>query len=403
MRSVGIVAEYNPFHRGHEYQLRSALDAAGAQVAVVVMSGDFVQRGEPAIVDKYTRTRMALDGGANLVLELPFKYAVASAENFAFGAVGVLHFLGVDALCFGSEGGDVEALGKVAGLILEEPPEYKSILKKALSEGKTYPQGVAYACEMLLGDEGNVLARPNDLLGVEYIKALRRLGSGMEVYAVKRLGAGHNQKEAHENQVYSSATAIRGLALQGRMNEAASFMPQSSGEMLCDIASGGRLASIDDFSELLNYRIYSIMREDSSLLMNYADVGEPLANRLSAIYGGECFDGTVSCLIDRLKTRNVTRSRISRALLHILLDVYVDSYQSMSPYARVLGFDPKGREFLGAIRGKCQMPVITKAADGDGFLGHDIYASRIYNMVMKEKHGVAITDDYRMQPIIKNA
>lgn len=419
MKTVGIIAEYNPFHKGHEYQIKKAKEISGADVAVIIMSGNFVQRGEPAIIDKYTRTKMALSCGADVVFELPFIYATASAENFALGAVGLLHFLGVDSICFGSECGDVDLMKTAANTLLNEPQEYKEKLKEALSCGKTFPEARQVAMEGLEGSKA--LSNPNDLLGVEYIKALQRFRSNMEIYTVKRFGALHNDEQIKADSEIQSATAIRSAIknasitqnqesfgnvhkIQGQqtMEMIAKAIPKEAYGVLNDyISKGGAFADVDDFSNILNYKIYSVIRDDATLLMNYADVSEPIANKITKIYCNEHFNGKISELIARLKTRDLTYTRISRALMHILLDIYVDAYQMMTPYARVLGFNESGQAFLKDIKDKCRIPVITKVADGEEYLRKDIYASTIYALSMKEKHGFEIQDDYRHGLVIQ--
>lgn len=213
MKVAGIIAEYNPFHKGHQYHIEETRKQTGADYVIAVMSGDYVQRGEPAIADKYMRTRMALSGGADLVIEMPVIYATASAEYFATAGIGILDRLGcVDYLSFGSEWADVEDYSSYATLFLEEPEEYRQILQEQLKRGKSFPEARAFTAGKLLFDSKpetavEFLKEPNHILGLEYIKALRRRNSSIQPITVKRKGNHYHEKILAEE--YSSATSIR--------------------------------------------------------------------------------------------------------------------------------------------------------------------------------------------------
>ena len=210
MKIVGIIAEYNPFHNGHQYHIEEALKITGADAAIVVMSGDFVQRGAPAIMPKHLRAKMALNGGASLVLELPVPYATGSAEYFAYGAVSLLDQLGcVDAICFGSECGNISELAELSKLLVEEPDEYKAYLSSYLKVGHSFPLARQLAVHDYLKSEtaDELLAKPNNILGIEYLKALYRLNSDMQAYTIQRISSNYHDQDLQEN--YSSASAIR--------------------------------------------------------------------------------------------------------------------------------------------------------------------------------------------------
>lgn len=217
MKVVGIVAEYNPFHNGHRYHIEEARKCTGADFVVVVMSGDFVQRGEPAVIDKYHRTEMALSQGADLVLELPAAFACASAEYFATGAVSLLHALGcVDTLCFGSECGHLDLLEEIADLFIQEPSEYKEYLKTALKSGYSFPAARDEALKEYFAEDlvktaqiASVLSAPNNILGIEYIKALKVLGSSIRPVTITRMGQGYHETTFSDS--FCSATALRRL------------------------------------------------------------------------------------------------------------------------------------------------------------------------------------------------
>lgn len=417
MKTVGIIAEYNPFHCGHKYHIEQAKAAAQADTAVVIMSGDFVQRGEPAVTDKYTRAGMACACGADLVIELPMLYATASAERFALGAVGILHFLGVDAICFGSECADVDMLCGIADILAKEPQEFKVNLRKFLSEGDSFPKArqkalLAYLSEDTdlgkMSDIGvgmieEIMSKPNNLLGIEYIKSIRKYSSNMAVHTIKRFGQEYNETEFIQEAAdggFASAAAIRRMLINGHEKSAMCQIPKSAADIFNNAIEEHGIITAEDFSEILNYKIYCLMREDSTQLLNFSDVSEPLANKITGIYGREHFGGNWSELVMKLKSRELTYSRISRALLHILLDIKVDAWVYASPYARILGMTSKGREFISSIRKTCPIPLITKAADDSGLLRSDIFAADVYNQVVYRKTGALIEDDYRHPLII---
>jgi predicted nucleotidyltransferase len=225
MKTIGIVAEYNPFHNGHLYQLQASRGQTGADCAVVVMSGNYTQRGEPAIVDKWARAEMALHSGADLVIELPVAYAMGSAEYFAYGAVKLLDSLNaVNMICFGSEAGSIEKLSAAAAILADEPESYKSYLKDYLSKGLSFPaarqKAISSYCKNTYGkdDLSSLLKSPNNILGIEYLKALRRLKSNIVPMTIERVGNEYNQAELTGKM--SSATSIRKTIRENTWNDA---------------------------------------------------------------------------------------------------------------------------------------------------------------------------------------
>lgn len=419
MRTVGLITEYNPFHKGHQYHIEQARRITGADAVVVVMSGNFVQRGEPAIVDKYTRTRMALACGADLVMELPTLYATASAEYFAYGAVQLLTLLGVDCLCFGSECNNLEAMSALADILSSEPEEFQVLLREQLAFGLSFPKARAAALTAITG-ASDLLPAPNNLLGIEYLKALKKLHSKVVPYTIQRIGMAYSDcnlasSDRTPTETFASASALRTLLSEqsghvfkasdsktAAANESAStaaeqlaaYIPAAALPHLQSALAQSVPVFADDLSALLCYKLYSIIHEDSALLLNYMDVSEPLANKLCKIIDGEHFQGTFTELIHKLKSRDFTYSRISRALLHILLDIKLDSYTCLTPYARILGFNAKGQAFLSDCRKTCPIPLITKVADDADLLKHDIYAADIYNQVVYAKSGIVLPNDY---------
>ncbi len=382
MKTVGIIAEYNPFHNGHLYQMLEARKQSGADYLVVVMSPDFVQRGEPALLDKWTRARMALDGGADLVLELPVRYATGSAEFFASGAISVLSGLGVvDSLSFGCEMNQSSGLSHTAGTLFEyakflsedEPEEYSAMLKKNLKNGMSYAQArcLAYLSYTGRDDENALLNSPNNILAVEYMKAILRSGAGMSVLPILRIGAGYNDKKIQKalnsdrtgmpsGTMFASATGIRSALDAG--SDIRNLMPPTALKLLMDEISLHRFLVPADLDLPLHLALY----EKRSSLTDYVDVSEDLANRIEHLlpqYLG--FDQFTALL----KTRQIAYTRVRRALLHILLGLKKD--HSKISCARVLGFRKDSSALLHEIKKKASIPLITKLPS-EARLGHSM-------------------------------
>ena len=277
MKIVGLIAEYNPFHNGHQYHIEKARKITGADAVIVVMSGDFVQRGTPAIMPKHLRTEAALKGGASVVIELPVCYATGSAEYFAYGAVSILEKLGcVDAICFGSECGSIEVLQDLAKIIHNEPKQYKESLNLYLRQGDSFPLARQKAMKDFLKSNvaNSILGEPNNILGIEYLKALYRLDSNIKPYTIQRVGS-HYHDDYLQN-TFSSASAIR-KAMKLDKLDLKKQIPESCA-LLLEEAYGHRYPIYtNDFSLLLKYKL---LNENKESLIEYADVSEELANRI---------------------------------------------------------------------------------------------------------------------------
>ncbi|NTV78820.1 MAG: nucleotidyltransferase family protein, partial [Clostridiales bacterium] len=387
----------------------------GADYIVVVMSGNFTQRGVPAFCDKFLRTQMALLAGADLVLELPVCYATGSAEFFAKGAVTLLHMLGsVDFLCFGSECGDITLLSQIADLLNHETPEFKFLLKKYLSEGLNYPKARSHALEEVLKNSNipssdemiQAILSPNNLLGIEYLRVLKQLNSTILPFTVTRLGSGYHDKILIEN--LSSATAIRTVLLKEKnLSSLKSQVPFDVYTLMKKQYGVTFPICHNDFSSLLHYQLLS---KQSKGYTEYLDVTEELSfrikNQLSSFVNFDDF-------CDQLKTKEVTYSRISRCLLHILLDIKkndIKNYMTMDTifYARILGFRKDSSNLLSTIKKTATIPIITKLADGVkllddtslGMLERDIFASHIYHLILSEKFQQPPYNEYRQRIVI---
>lgn len=375
MKVNGVIAEYNPFHNGHKYHLEESKRLTGADYTVAVISGNFVQRGDPALIDKHTRAEMALRNGADLVLELPTVYSASSAEFFATGAVSLLDKLGtVTHLCFGSECGDIELLRQIASILREEPEEYTRVLKLRLRQGYSYPNSrnsaLIHYCPALT-ENTKIFSSPNNILGIEYIKAIMNQGSTMEPVTVRRLGADYHSLSPRSG--YCSALSLRQALSDGRgLSSVAHYMPAAASELLSDRLVLGRGICSNDFSSALYYKLLS---EKEAGFDKYLDVSTDLSNRIcKRLSEYKNFDS----FCDLLKTKELTYTRISRCLLHILLnltkeDMAVCTELEHTPYARLLGFRRDAEPLLSAIKEHASIPLVTKLADAEKLLSTDTY------------------------------
>lgn len=433
MKIAGIIAEYNPFHNGHLYQITETKKQTGADRIVVVMSGDFVQRGAPAIVSKYARARMALSCGANLVLELPVMYATGSAEYFAQGAVSLLQQLGaVDLLSFGSECGEICFLQQAADLLLQESDHFRYLLQQQMREGHSYPEARLYALKATADTQRLVsltraLSSPNNILGIEYCKALARLNSSIVPFTLRRQDSGYHHQTLSSAAAsalnvppssatvpdsdirLSSATAIRHTLLDHVQNDSdiasvlASHVPNESLSLLLAAARQELFLDWSDFASLLHYKLLS---EQEQGYLSYLDVSPDLSDKIGKYLNQFT---TVEAFIHLLKSKDLTYTRISRSLLHILLNIHQAAPTAMSvPYARILGFQKDTSDLLTQLKKQSQIPLISKLADAASYLEadakavlqQDILASHIYESVASQKSGTPFQNEYTRQMII---
>lgn len=410
MKIAAVVAEYNPFHNGHSYQLAQIRNTLDVDRIVVVMSGNFVQRGAPAMFDKYTRTKLALAGGADFVIELPVHFALGSAEFFAHGAVSILHALGnVSYLHFGSECGDLSLLQKIAEILVTEPAIYKESLQKNLKTGMTFPQARINAFQSYAHqhshwddvDDAAVLSSPNNILGIEYLKALKRLGSSITPVTLQRSGA-HYHEQSLSTVEYPSASGLRSLFAQHNdLSILKPYMPHSVWNMLQTCAPFA--LNEDHFSQMLHYKLLSLSTEQ---LFLYQDVTSDLAVRITNLLPEYTSFSNFAALV---KTKDITYSRVSRILFHILLDIKKESYQlsSDSLYCRILGFRKESTDLLKAIKQTSSIPMISKLADAPQYLSApalhylkaDLHAADLYRAVITATTMKALPNEYRQEII----
>lgn len=411
MKTVGLITEYNPFHNGHAYHIEKAKMLTGADRVIVVMSGDFVQRGAPAVMPKHLRAESALLSGASLIIELPVCFATGSAEYFAQGSISLLNQLGcIDSICFGSECGDLHLLKEIAQILADEPIEYQTALKQALKEGASFPAARQEALNIYSDKYSEILASPNNILGIEYLKALAKIHSKMEPFTIKRIGAGYHDMDIDGQ--FSSATAIRSDIYQlADVNSSSESLPlthiqtqvpSSCHELMKKNYQTRYPVKADDFSLLLKAKLLS---ETAGSLSHYLDMSLELANRILRLRNDYL---SFEQFCDLLKTKELTRSRISRSFIHVLLGITNDWLTAMkapAPYARILGFHRDHADLLGILKRTSDIPLITSPAravladTAYQMLELDIYASNLYESVITDLYGTPFHNELTKQII----
>ena len=405
MKLTGIVAEYNPFHNGHEYHIKKSMEQTNCDGIVAVMSGNFVQRGLPAIVDKWTRAEMALLNGVDLVIELPVIYSVSSAEFFSFGAVSLLNSIGViENICFGCETEDSEALFQIARIFNDEPQEYKVLLTNYLALGNSFPKARTMAMEKYYKthcdkhDITSIISLPNNILAIEYYKSLIKLNSRITASPIKRLGSNYNDKRL--NSKFASATAIREFFKDNKnIEDVRNYIPLNSFNILSYLNNKNYpLLTGDEMLDFIKYRFYS----GDKTLNKLPDASEGLDNR---IYNFIDKSSSLNNLIEMVKTKRYTYSRISRLLCQyfLLFDRfnYSELRSMQCPYARILGFNNNGREIIREMKKNSSIPIITKIPNKiNDTLKADIFATKAYSLL--NNHVISNADYLNSPVIIKN-
>lgn len=398
-RVLGIIAEYNPFHNGHMYHLQKAKEQSGAQYCICVMSGNFVQRGNTSIVNKWKKAEMALLNGVDLVIELPTIYSVASAEGFSLGAIKLLNNLKiVDAISFGTETSDFAALNNISSIVNEEPMKYKSILNSELKKGLSFPKARENALMLYLNDNkryDNILNTPNNILAIEYLKALKKIKSTVQPIPVKREKVYYNDNVIVDE--FASATAIRKLLKNEEFSEIRKVVPKSTYQILKKETELGNV--VLDLSRYEKEIIYNLRRMTVSEIAELPDVNEGLEHSLK---NAANYSNDITNLINIVKTKRYTVTRIQRILICALLGITkrdVGMAKKTEPYIRVLGFNEKGKELISRInKQNPKATVITsvkKFQDKNNnnknskiykrLLDIDIFSTNVYTMACKSE------------------
>ncbi len=377
MKTAAIICEYNPFHNGHKYQIEETKKINDA--VVCIMSGSFVQRGDIAVFDKWTRANASLSSGCDLVLELPVCFSLNSAEQFSFGGVSLAENIGIiDNLIFGSECGNIEKLENAAKLLLNETYEISEKIKRYMSSGNSYPKSRTMAYSGLI--DTNLLTEPNNILGVEYIKAIKTINSTITPQTIERNSVSHHDMSA--NNSYASATLIREMLKNN--DDISKFVPVSYPEF----------NQKDKLNELLRYKLLEMSKEEISQIN---DVSEGLENRIKEAVK-ECITFEEMC--EYIKSKRFTLARIRRILLSCLIGIDKNIAKVPPSYIRVLGATENGLGLLSQIKKNSELPIITKTADFKGYnksFELDIKATNIYNIICNKPLG----EDFYKSPTIK--
>lgn len=420
MKAVGIIAEYNPFHNGHKYQIKQAKEETAADFAVIAMSGDFVQRGQPAIMDKHTRAKAALSSGADLVLELPVTAACASAEYFAAAAVELLGKTGVvDVICYGCESQNEDLMSHLVSALNEESACFSHMISGHLKKGCSYPKARQEAlCEFLpeWDDEeiADFISSPNNILALEYERAIARWNQGHSHklcgHPILRVGEGYYSTDVRAE--FISATAVR----QKVFRTPAPFLlyavlgarvPYASLSSLVNAKRRSQLAGPEAFSPALFQRLLSLQETGYE---NFADCSPSLSGRIQNNlwqYLGFCSFATL------LNSRELTYGRICRVLFHILLNITNGDYEQIKNgngilYLRMLGFRKEASPLLSAISKKASVPLLSKVADADRILndnamkqfGKDLYAAELYRGIISAQCHEVLSNEYTTELVI---
>lgn len=364
MKVVGFITEYNPFHYGHKFHLRKAMELSKASHSIAVMSGSFVQRGEPSIVDKWTKAKIAVDNGVDLVIELPFVYSTQSAELFALGGVKILDALKVvDYIAFGSEVGDLEPLRTISQLLIKEPYEYKKILRENLDKGFSFPSSRSTAISYYLSshaseyDFEDIIKQSNNILAIEYLKALYKENSSIKPLIITRQGSNYNDEKISKS--FSSATALRKMIFEAGVDRIKGHVPDETFIHLKNfIGYHSRFNRLDNYYEVIKYLLLTM---PISQLQGITDMENGLENRLiKKSYTAMSLEE----LVRDTSSKRYPKTRIQRILIHLLSnmssDTIKDLYSQEAPYIRVLAANEKGLEILKMVKSKSEVPILTK-------------------------------------------
>jgi predicted nucleotidyltransferase len=381
MKATGVVVEYNPFHNGHLHHLNETKRASGADLVIACMSGHFLQRGEPALVSKWARTKMALAAGVDMVIELPYAFATQHAEVFAKGSISLLHEIGCDSFCFGSEDGDLASFEETVSLIDDNKHTYNASIKDYVSKGVSYPAALSRAFKDLKGSEDMIdLSKPNNILGYHYVWARNKFAPGMHAFTITRESAGYHDEHFTSPSIASATSIRKTLFDPDRQNESINhYIPSSTLDVLEEYRQEfGEYHSWENYWPLLKYKIIA---SSPSQLQEIYEIEEGIENRII-----ESARAALSFheFMTMLKTKRYTWTRLQRMSLHILTNTSKAEMNSrhISPaYIRLLGMNQKGREYLHSCKKMLNLPLVSKLSSAnkdDIFL--DIKASEVYSL-----------------------
>jgi predicted nucleotidyltransferase len=416
MSVLGVIAEFNPLHNGHLHFIQRAKQSKDFSATICVMSGSFVQRGEAALCNKWVRTRMALQAGIDLVIELPFSFAVRSAYFFARGSIELLYRTGVVShLAFGSESGQLEQLQSIAAIIANENPEYKYHLKHYLAKGLSFPVARAQTIQKIMGEQicdlERIILQPNNILAVEYLRVLEQEAISIEPLTIPRIGSGYNSIEL---SAYASASAIRHSLLEHPLNDDnMGSMPADVSALLQEEIQAGRApVTLNSLEQAILAKLRTI---SLAKLSKIYEITEGLEHRIQAAANSS---GTLEELRQSIKSKRYSLTRINRLLLYSFLGIETEQMQSFDQhgplYLHILGFSTKGRKILQEIKNKSSVRIINRGSEVksvyqdtsnptlQAMLGLDIQATDIYTLLYPHSSNRQGSQDFTTSPVIIN-
>ncbi|MFP7296020.1 nucleotidyltransferase [Neobacillus niacini] len=401
MKAVGVIVEYNPFHNGHAYHLQAAKETAHADLAIAVMSGNFLQRGEPALVSKWYRTKMALLSGVDIVLELPYPFATQKAETFANGAVSILDAIGCQSLCFGSESGDISTFQQTVEYMNTHKEHLDEKIKMNIKTGVSFPKALSLSFQSLSSTE-NVLSldKPNNILGFHYVKAIRKQNSSIVPLTIKRKNADYHD-EHFTAETIASATSIRKALFSSAAGNSAieQYVPEATSTLLKQyLKEYGNFHEWENYWNLLRFRL---LHSSPKELREIYEVEEGIENRLIT---AALDSGTFKEFMQKVKTKRYTWTRLQRICVHILTNTKKSEMSTTlekAAYLRLLGMTKTGKEYLNKYKSQFNLPLVSKiSAYKENFISLDIKASRVYSFGLPTQHAeILLHQEYKQPPI----
>ncbi|MDQ0198481.1 nucleotidyltransferase [Neobacillus ginsengisoli] len=401
MKAVGVIVEYNPFHNGHAFHLQAARQASEADVVIAVMSGNFLQRGEPALVSKWHRTRMALLGGVDIVFELPYRFATQKAETFANGSVSILDAAGCEFLCFGSESGDLTSFLRTIEYLEKNQVSYNVNIKSIMNTGVSYPKALSLSFQQLADSENYLdLSKPNNILGFQYIKAIKHQKSSVRPITVQRKNANYHD-EHFTSETIASATSIRKalFSTENGKESIGQFIPESTYQLLKAYFNDyGVFHQWENYWKLLQFRLLQTSPEE---LRNIYEIEEGLENRFLA---AALVSNNFKEFMEKIKTKRYTWTRLQRTCVHLLTNTKkaeMVSDTEKATYLRLLGMTKNGKEYLNKMKSQFSLPLISKlSACKQKDILPDIKASRIYSLAVPNPlKSELLSREYKQPPI----
>jgi predicted nucleotidyltransferase len=402
MKAVGLVVEYNPFHNGHAYHLKESKEITGAEIVIAVMSGPFLQRGEPALISKWARTEMALSSGADLVFELPYPFAAQKAEIFARGAISILEALHCDTFCFGSENGRIEPFIHTYRVMQEHNVKYNNAIKSFINEGNSYPKACSLAFQEIYdGQDLLDLSMPNNILGMEYVKAAFSNNFLIKPFTIKRIQAGYHETELKTGSI-ASATGIRKALFdqEGDLSSVSQFFPDSTSGALSRYKTENQaIHRWEMYWPILKYRILTASERE---LENIYDIHEGIQHRMRMLAAQS---DTFHTFMTELKSKRYTWTRLQRMCVHILTNSTKNEMlklQKKPSYLRLLGMTGDGRQYLNRVKKELSLPLVSRLSSFTSpDVIPDIRASQVYAMGLNaENQNLLLKREYEA-PILK--